>query len=140
MNWDAQKMQDKRENNMRASEYSDKSFKSPTAHSGLLRGHEFLQGTFAGIMDAPVPCRVPSSGERIQTSLLDVAIYAEEVAELLASVTTRIVKNYPEACAEDPGAMKGDYIPDYFSDLRASTCRIRSALSKIQDITQRIDL
>lgn len=139
MNWDAQKMHDKTGNNMRASEYSGKSFNRPTSPSGLLRAYEFVQGNFAGMND-PVPCREPSSGERIQTNLLDVAIYAEEVAELLANVTARIVKNYPEACGEDPDAMKADYIPDYFSDLRASTSRIRSALSRIQDIAQRIDL
>lgn len=122
---------------MRASDYGDKGervWKDPIHHARSCAEFNMVRDR----MDAPAQAK--SSGERISDDLQSVAKYAEEVAEFLAARTSSIVKHYPEACSEDPGAMKADYIPDYFSNLRASTCRIRAALSAIMDVGQRIDL
>lgn len=105
--------------------------------SKTMEGIKKAETVLTSFMDSP---RTIASGERVAQTLEETAKFAEEVLEFLQFRTSSIARKYNDGCAEDPSAIKEDYIPDYFNDIRFNTARIKSALEAIRNIGERIDL
>lgn len=130
MNWDAQKMQGKRENKMRVSD---------SHHIGRVPMFEtrYSQTDIKYPNDTPASSR--STGEKVTSEMVELAKFAEEVSELLYNKTVGIIRCEPAECASDE-PMKSPYYPEYFQILLNQNNRIREALYRIKDIAERIDL
>ena len=90
--------------------------------------------------DCPTPItRERSTGEKVTEDLVELAKFAEEVADFMSVRTSRIVRCEPEegCCAED---VKSPYYPEYFQILINQSNRIRDALYRIRAIGESIDL
>lgn len=138
MNWDAQKMHNKKEKNMRVSDNGCKNGcengRGPTIYEKKYSRDDIKYPN----TNAPTPtCR--STGEKVTSEMVELAKFAEEVSELLYNKTTGIVTYEPcEAATDEP--MKSPYYPEYFQILLNQHDRIREALYRIKSIAERIDL
>jgi hypothetical protein len=138
MNWDAQKMHDKKENKMRIgnNSFDRDCIKKFGTSTGLGAALQYKYSDSSN--PSPIE-RELSTGEKVTEDLVELAKFAEEVADFISARTARIVKPEPAECCSAE-TMKSPYYPEYFQILINQTNRIRDALYRIRATGESIDL